>query len=41
MTTTKLIYLIGTVMPFGVLLLAAYALYKAAQRQMRSKAQPT
>lgn len=28
MTTTKIIYVIGTVMPCGVLLLAAFAIYK-------------
>jgi hypothetical protein len=33
MTTTKIIYLIGTVMPCGVLLLAAFAIYRAMQRR--------
>ncbi len=33
MTTTKIIYLIGTVMPCGIVLLAALALYKAMQKR--------
>ncbi|MGD9784878.1 MAG: hypothetical protein AB7E80_13665 [Hyphomicrobiaceae bacterium] len=39
MTATKLIYLIGTLMPCGIVLIAALALYKAMQhRKQRSSA---
>ena len=37
MTTTKFIYLIGTVMPCGVVLLVAIALYKAMQRHQAAR----
>lgn len=36
MTTTKFISLIGAVMPFGILLLTALALYKLVQTRRAS-----
>lgn len=38
MTTTKIIYVIGTVMPCGVLLLAAFAIYKMVKANKHATA---